>query len=289
MLQMEFNNSTSPDKRKSTMPGLKRGNTSMQLELGLGSVGLGEFANQGTAAAAGDNGDKAQADDMFDEFLLDEDMTNLEVICAKWRGLEGFDVDSFAKICPGVAKDLAQADKDVKEFLNIRRSLMEKHTRKENIKKDAQLKRRQLNARLGKDREDDDGDREEDDEDDREPVSPGGSQVSGGSPRTLQRKKSFAISGGGDRQSRRFSVQPAQPSKFSQGLSQAGSTIAGTSDKDGTDADAHRMGRVGGRNSVLKLLGMGASVEKNTQHNAQAELLFERKLERARSKEEKHK
>ena len=39
-----------------------------------------DFANQGSAAAAGEDGDKAQADDMFDEFLMDEDMTNLEVI-----------------------------------------------------------------------------------------------------------------------------------------------------------------------------------------------------------------
>jgi len=68
--------------------------------------------------------------DILDEFLWNEDMLNLEVICMKWNGIDDSEIDALAKINPELAENLARGNKEVSSFLSYRRKVAEKQNRK---------------------------------------------------------------------------------------------------------------------------------------------------------------
>jgi len=265
MLQLEFNNTRNG-----------RLGRQSEAETGLGSEASAMMMmTQGTGKA--DGTEKVNADDIFEEFLQDEDNSNLEVICSKWRGLDGFDVDSFSKICPEIANGLQEADKHVQEFLAYRRSLNEKHARKEAIKKETERKMRAVDAALARMPEDDESDALGEDGELSEPSSPAsyGSrrkvdytlsarESSDSSPRLLRKKPSFNTGDGAQGASQRLSQMPkGQTSRRSQAgnattavsfqagseaerlhqpsrLSQAGSAISGASTQAGPETERHQ-------------------------------------------------
>lgn len=187
-----------------------------------------------------DGTEKNSADDLFEEFLQDEDMANLEEICAKWRGLDGFDVDGFAEMCPEIGRELAEADKQVHEFLTYRRMLHEKHERKEAIRKETQRKMNALEAVRAGMRPERAAASEEGEDDTEgehsEPSSPRspGRRSAGDAPGSLsapgdspRRKKSVFGEPGAATAVRRGSVMP-QAGQSPSRLSQAGKAITGT-------------------------------------------------------------
>lgn len=258
MLHLEFNNTSN-----------SRVGGQSTLETGLASeAGAMMMMSRGNKA---DGPEQVNADDMFEEFLQDEDNANLEVICSKWRGLDGFDVDNFSKVCPEIPKDLLEADKHVQEFLAYRRSLNEKHARKEAIKKETERKMRAVDAALGT--RDQSGRRNAfgDDGELSEPSSPDSygsprkstvrhSRASDDSPRFPQTKPSSDIGDGAQGTLPRLSqITKGQPSRKSRvgnsntsiyglvgpdgdgrspsRLSQAGSVISGIPTQAGPDTD----------------------------------------------------
>lgn len=107
----------------------------------------------------------------MEEFLQDDDMLNLEVICAKWRGVDEADLEGISKILPDMASGLLLADKHIQEFLNYRRQLNEKHTRKTMVKNKMELDRKSIMQQVA---EDSDSDRDDDSPEPNTPTQPPG-------------------------------------------------------------------------------------------------------------------
>jgi len=113
----------------------------------------------------------ANTEDIMEEFLQDDDMLNLEVICAKWRGVDEADLEGISKILPDTANNLLLADKHIQEFLSYRRQLNEKHTRKTMVKNKMELDRKSIMQQVA---EDSDSDRDDDSPEPNTPTHPSG-------------------------------------------------------------------------------------------------------------------
>jgi len=87
-------------------------------------------------SAAPETGEIANSEDVMEEFLQDDDMLNLELICAKWRGLDEFEQEALSKICPEMRKELAFGDQHIQEFLEYRRKLNDQHALKKKMQVD---------------------------------------------------------------------------------------------------------------------------------------------------------
>lgn len=84
---------------------------------------------------APEGGDTANTEDLLEEFLQDDDMLNLEALCAKWRGVDDSEVEGITGILPEISDNLILGDKHIQEFLTYRRQLNEKHERKASVQR----------------------------------------------------------------------------------------------------------------------------------------------------------
>jgi hypothetical protein len=140
-------------------------------------------AEAASTQAAGVTNEKMETlgstEDVMEEFLHDDDMLNLEVRCAKWRGLDEVDLEGLG-IPTDAINELMLGDKHIQEFLDYRRQLNEKHLRKteqDRIMKNITAKMTKRSAVNTEDGDESDlEDRDEDEADDHLAPLPSSSQ-----------------------------------------------------------------------------------------------------------------
>jgi len=165
--------------------------------------------------------------DILGEFLQDEDMINLEVLCMKWRGLDETDIEAISKISPDIVKSMVQGDKDVREYCSYRRECAWKHYRKATVQNNIQSSmHRKTVVQKGSDSED-----EDDSDDDKSPAFRGrktgkveDDAKQHESPKSLAQRKKSVIAP----DQRRKSVVPDKLD--SSRLARAGGNIVGQDD-----------------------------------------------------------
>jgi hypothetical protein len=140
-------------------------------------------AEAASTQAAGVTNEKMETlgstEDVMEEFLHDDDMLNLEVRCAKWRGMDEVDLEGLG-IPTDAINELMLGDKHIQEFLDYRRQLNEKHLRKteqDRIMKNITAKMTKRSAVNTEDGDESDlEDRDEDEADDHLAPLPSSSQ-----------------------------------------------------------------------------------------------------------------
>jgi len=169
--------------------------------------------------------------DIMDEFLENEDMMSLEVICMRWQGLDSSEIDALRKINPELADNLVLGDKHVSSFLSYRHKLAEKQNRKVQMKLN-------MKKRVGIEAVEEEEDDDDEDEDSAIPLTPKGRKTivrMAPSPATsVEVSKADDEKGRESRKSmfqrkKSLSVNTKPPSLR---LSRVGGTIVGQDDAD---------------------------------------------------------
>lgn len=183
-------------------------------------------------------------EDIMEEFLQDDDMLNLEVLCSKWRGLDESEVEAIANILPEAARSLILGEHHIQEYLSYRRQLNEKHNRKASVKN--KMEQKTYGRGLDVVDEDEDGSCLEDESDhlgSSEPPSPMPSNSSRAPRSEPALSKAAPHQNGGNALARKSviaAVAQRRMSMASPRLTQTGASIIGKEEPPGSENTVKR-------------------------------------------------
>lgn len=180
---------------------------------------------------------QTNTEDIMEEFLQDEDMLHLELLCSKWKGIDETEIASIEKLMPDTARHLIQGNKHMEEFLSYRRQVGEKLERKSAVKH----KLKQLQRPKEDDDDDDFGNEEEG------PMAPAPSIQQEEAMPNRPKDNSVMSSSSGAASVRKSSVMMNLPnasrrmSMTSPRLSVTGANIVGQEKQNGPDSNTKRL------------------------------------------------